>query len=85
MEKSEDTRVALIGIIVEDDRVTPALNDILHAFGQHIIGRIGVPYRSRGICVISIIVDAPNGVVSSLSGKLGMLEGVNVKTMYAKV
>ncbi len=85
MEKNEDTRVALIGIIVEDDRATPALNDILHAFGQHIIGRIGVPYRSRGICVISIIVDAPNGVISSLSGKLGMLEGVNVKTMYAKV
>ena len=79
MEKNEDTRVALIGIIVEDDRATPALNDILHAFGQHIIGRIGVPYRSRGI------VDAPNGVISSLSGKLGMLEGVNVKTMYAKV
>lgn len=79
-----ETRIALIGIIVEDLGSTEALNAILHEFGPHIVGRMGVPYRDRNICIISIIVDASNDVISALSGKLGQLPGVNIKTMYAK-
>ncbi|MEG2570207.1 MAG: iron-only hydrogenase system regulator [Clostridia bacterium] len=79
-----ETRIALIGIIVEDISVTKSLNSILHEYGPHIVGRMGVPYRDRNICIISIIVDASNDVISALSGKLGQLSGVNIKTMYAK-
>ena len=79
------TRVALIGIIVEEIKSTEALNALLHEYGEYIIGRMGVPYKSRKICVISVIIDAPNDIISALSGKLGRLEGINVKTMYSKV
>jgi putative iron-only hydrogenase system regulator len=83
METSE-TRIALIGIIVEDVNSAEKLNSILHDYGEYIVGRMGVPYRSRKISIISIIVDAPNEVINSLAGKIGMLKGVNAKTMYAK-
>lgn len=83
METAE-TRIALIGIIVEDVNSAEKLNSILHDYGEYIVGRMGVPYRSRKISIISIIVDAPNEVINSLAGKIGMLKGVNAKTMYAK-
>ncbi len=79
-----DTRIALIGIIVEDLAITSQLNDTLHAYADYIVGRMGVPYRSKGVAIISVIIDAPNDVISSLSGKLGMLPGLNVKVQYAK-
>lgn len=79
-----ETRIALIGIIVEDMDATEKLNSILHEYGQYIIGRMGIPYREKGISVISIVVDASNDVISSLSGKLGMIKGISVKTMYSK-
>lgn len=79
-----DTRIALIGIIVEDSNEIEKLNAILHEYGQYIIGRMGIPYREKDICVISIVVDADNDVISSLSGKLGMVKGVSVKAMYSK-
>lgn len=79
-----ETRIALIGIIVEDFSSTERLNAILHEFGGYIVGRMGVPYRERGVSIISIIVDAPGDVISSLSGRLGMLRGVSAKTMYSK-
>ena len=79
------TRVALIGIIVEDMTSIESLNNLLHEYAEYIIGRMGVPYRNRKICVISIIIDAENDVISSLSGKLGKLKGINVKTMYSKL
>lgn len=79
-----ETRIALIGIIVEDMNATEKLNSILHEYGQYIIGRMGIPYREKEISVISIVVDANNDVISSLSGKLGMIKGINVKTMYSK-
>ncbi|MBC8546007.1 iron-only hydrogenase system regulator [Clostridiaceae bacterium NSJ-31] len=78
------TRIALIGIIVEEPSSTERLNALLHEFSNYIVGRMGVPYRERGISIISIIVDAPADVISSLSGKLGMLPGVAAKTMYSK-
>ena len=80
----ENTRIALIGIIVEDITVTDRLNELLTQYGEHIIGRMGVPHRSKGLCVISVIMDAPNDVISALSGKLGMIDGLSVKTLYAK-
>ena len=79
-----ETRIALIGIIVENQDITDELNRILHEYGEYIVGRMGIPYKKQGVCIISVIVDAPNNVISSLSGKLGMLNGLSVKTVYAK-
>lgn len=80
----EENRIALVGIVVEDDKSVEKMNQILHEYGRYIIGRMGVPYRERGINVISIIVDAPNATISAMSGKLGMLPDVSTKTVYAK-
>jgi len=79
------TRVALIGIIVEERTHIDILNSLLHEYRDYIIGRMGVPYKSKKISVISVIIDASNDVISSLSGKLGKLQGISVKTMYSKV
>ena len=78
-----ETRVALIGIIVENEASVAALNDLLHQYAPYIIGRMGVPYREKGVNIISVAMDAPGGVISALSGKLGRLEGVTAKTVYA--
>ena len=80
-----ETRIALVGIIVEDIDSTEQLNAILHDYGNYIVGRMGIPYHNKKICIISIVLDAPNDAISSLSGKLGMLKGVNVKTVYSKM
>ena len=80
-----DTRLAVIAIIVENLESTEALDGLLHEYGQYVVGRMGVPYREKGVSVISVILDAPQNVISSLSGKLGMLSGVTSKTLYAKV
>lgn len=83
-----ETRVAIIGIIVENrdenKQSIEKLNSILHDYGNYIIGRMGLPYREKGISIISVAVDAPQDVVSALSGKLGRLPGVSTKTLYAK-
>jgi len=79
-----ETRIALIGIIVDDISSTERLNSVLHEFGQYIVGRMGVPYREKEVCIISVVIDAPNDIISSLSGKLGMLPGINIKTVYSK-
>lgn len=80
-----ETRVAVVGIVVEDPDSVEKLNAILHEYGRYIIGRMGVPYRARGINVISIALDAPNDVISSLAGRIGNLHGVSVKTAYSSV
>ena len=79
-----ETRIAVIGIVVEEERSVEALNEILHHYRDYIIGRMGIPYREKGIHVISVAMDAPNNVISSLSGKLGMLPGISTKTIYGK-
>ena len=79
-----DTRIALIGIILESRESVDALNHQLTEFGDYIIGRMGIPYREKGIHIISVALDAPNNVISSLSGKLGMLPGISTKTIYGK-
>lgn len=78
-----ENRVAVIAILVKDPASVGALNDLLHQFGQYIIGRMGVPYPKRGVNVISVAMDAPQETISALSGKIGRLEGVNAKTVYA--
>ena len=80
-----ETRVAVMSIIVENSESVETINAILHDYGQYIIGRMGIPYRSRGISIISIAVDAPQDVISALSGKIGRLKGVSVKTAYSNV
>lgn len=80
-----DTRIAIIGIIVENTAVTEQLNAILHDYGKYIIGRMGIPYRERSVSIISVVVDAPQDEISSLSGKLGMLPHVSTKTVYSKI
>lgn len=80
-----DMRVAIVGIIVEDKDSVERLNAVLHEFSDYVIGRMGLPYRTRGISIISIAMDAPNDVISALSGKLGNLPGVSAKTTYAKL
>ena len=75
-----DTRIAVISIIVEDGEATTVLNQTLHDYGRYIIGRMGVPYRARGLNIISVAVDAPQDVISTLAGKIGNIKGVSVKT-----
>ena len=79
-----ENRVALIGIIVSDRTAAERMNAILHEYGDYIIGRMGVPYKKRGISIISIALDAPPDVISALSGKLGALQNVSTKTVYTK-
>ena len=80
-----NSRVALIGIVVEDAESVEALNRILHEYGSYIIGRMGIPYAKRNINIISIAVDAPSDIISALSGKLGRLDGISTKAVYSKV
>lgn len=80
-----ETRVALIGIIVENSESTAQLNALLHDAGQYIIGRMGLPYREKGVNIISVVLDAPQDAISALSGKIGRLEGVSAKTQYSHV
>ena len=78
-----ETRVAVIAIIVRNADSVAALNDLLHQYGAYIIGRMGVPYRDRGVNIISVAMDAPGDVISALSGKIGRLPGITAKTVYA--
>lgn len=79
-----ETRIALVGIILENRDSVENINHILSEYSKYVIGRMGIPYRERGIHIISIALDAPNNVISALSGKLGMLPGVSTKTIYGK-
>lgn len=79
-----ETRVAVISIIVEDKNSVEALNKMLHEYSDYIIGRMGIPYRAKNLNIISVAIDAPQTVISALSGKLGKLEGVSVKAAYSK-
>ena len=80
-----ETRVAVAAIIVSNPDSVATLNALLHEYGQYIIGRMGIPYRQKGLNIISIAVDAPQDVISALSGKVGRLPGVSSKTAYSGV
>lgn len=79
-----ETRIALIGIIVENKEEIEKVNQILHEYGQFIVGRMGIPYKEKKVSIISIVIDADNNTISSISGKLGMVQGISVKTVYSK-
>ena len=79
-----DKRIGVIGIVVEDLEVTAALNEVLHEYSRLIVGRMGIPYRERGVSVISVIVDGDNNEISAMTGKIGRISGVSVKTALAK-
>lgn len=79
------TRVAVIAIIVENHNSVNAINALLHDASGYVLGRMGVPYRERGISLISVALDAPQDVISALSGRIGALPGVSVKTVYSNV
>lgn len=78
-----DTRVAILAIIAHDNGSAQEINAILHGHAEYIIGRMGLPYRERGMNIISVAVDAPQNVINSLAGKIGRLEGVTAKTLYS--
>ena len=79
------TKVALVGIVVENFESVAKLNEILHSYGDIIIGRMGIPYKERSISIISVAVDADEDTISALSGKIGKLPGISSKTVYAKM
>lgn len=78
-----EKRIAVIGIIVEDKQSVEKLNSLLHEYGDFIIGRMGLPYRERNLSIVSIAVDAPQDKISELSGKIGKINGISVKTAYS--
>lgn len=80
-----ETRVAVVGIIVEKNDSAERINEILHEYGEFIVGRMGIPYRKRNICIISVVADAPQSVISAMTGKIGRVDGVSVKTAYSAV
>ena len=80
-----ETRIALIGIIVEDIEASNRINDILHEYNQYIVGRMGIPYRAQNVNIISVAIDAPQDVINALSGKIGRLAGITAKTVYSNV
>ena len=80
-----DTRIAVLSIIVEDMEKTAELNQIIHEFSEYVVGRMGIPYREKGISIISLVMDAPQNVISTLSGRIGRLRGVTSRATYAKV
>lgn len=80
-----ETRIAIIGIIVEDVDATGDVNEILHDYGMYILGRMGLPYREKNLNIISIAIDAPTDVINQIAGKLGKISGVSAKTMYSKL
>ena len=77
------TRVAVLAVIVKNTQSVGALNELLHQYGRYIIGLMGVPYHQRGVSIISVAMDAPQDVIAALSGKIGRLDGVTAKTVYA--
>ena len=79
-----ETRVALISIIVEKFDSAEEINSLLHKYGEYIIGRMGLPYKQKKLNIISVVVDAPQPIINSLSGKLGMIKGVKSKVLTAK-
>ena len=79
-----ETRVVIIGIIVENPESVEALNSILHDYSRYIISRMGLPYRQKNINIISIAIDAPVDIINALTGKIGKLNGVSSKAVFSK-
>ena len=80
----QENRLAVISIIVENREVSPQINTLLSEFGEYVLGRMGIPYKEKGVSVISVALDAPTEVINKLTGKIGMLNGVTAKTLMHK-
>ena len=80
-----ESRVAVISIIVEDEQAVNALNALLHDYGSYIIGRLGIPYRAKGVNIICVAIDAPGDTINTLTGALGRIRGINAKATYSNV
>ncbi len=80
-----ETRIAVISTIVENNEKIDELNSIFHEYGEYIIGRMGIPYRKKNVNIISVVIDAPQDKIATLSGKIGNLKGISSKTAYSKV
>ncbi len=79
-----ENKIAVVALIVSDLTTSTKINEILHDFSEYIIGRLGLPYKQKGVNIISIVLDAPQEVINSLSGKLGMIKGVSSKVLTTK-
>ncbi len=79
-----ETKIAVVAIIVSDKNAVSRINELLHNFGEYIIGRLGLPYKEKNLSVISVVMDAPQEVINSMSGKLGMIDGVSSKVLTTK-
>ena len=79
-----ESRIAIVSMIVEDTEMSAEINRILHEYRDWLVGRMGIPYKQQNVAVICVVVDATANVTSSPSGKLGMLPGISVKTVYSK-
>ena len=84
MEESASSRIALVGIIVEDPAAIEPLNQIIYDYRSAVIGRMGLPHRAKNLSIISLVLEAEPDVISALAGKLGMVPGLSVKTVYSK-
>lgn len=80
-----ENRLAVISVIVEDRAQSPQINSLLSAFGDYVIGRMGIPYREKEVSVICVAIDAPAEIINNLTGKIGMLKGVSAKTLMSKI
>ena len=82
---SMSTRIAVMGIIVENTDSVETLNALLHEYGKYIIGRMGIPYKEKNVNIVSIAIDAPQDTIAALEGKVGNIAGISVKTAYSSV
>lgn len=80
-----ESKIALVGIIVEDSEAAQRVNSLLHEYREYIVGRMGLPYHKKELNIISVVLDAQESQISALAGKLGMVDGISVKTVYAKI
>lgn len=78
------SRIVLIGILIEEESSVEPVNQTLHDYRSYIVGRMGIPYRQKNVNIISVVLDAPADIISTLSGKLGMIDGITVKSMFTK-
>ena len=79
-----DNKIAVVATVVSNEDSVSRVNEIFHAYSKYVLGRLGIPHRERGVCIISVVLDAPQEVLSGLSGKLGMIDGVTSKVMITK-
>ncbi|MFA7636747.1 MAG: TM1266 family iron-only hydrogenase system putative regulator [Monoglobales bacterium] len=79
-----ENKLSIIGIFIQTHEAVVEVNNLLHQYSDKIVGRMGLPYRDRGVNVISVIIDAPADDISALAGKLGKIPGISAKTMQSK-